>query len=571
MEKQKEKKPNGFKNFFKSLGNNFKLLNPLVMMQLKDKVDFSYLKSRKKTIFKTVFSVATFVLITALIYLLFNIVVGLGLFSFLQVLNFRVYLVLMTILFGLSFLSCLVNVTKTLYFAKDNPVLLTLPVTNGMIFSSKLIVCFVYELLKNVTYILPFFIAYGLVMKLPVWFYLWAILSLIFFTIIIVAVCGLLSIPAMLVAILFKKNRVLEIITVIAVIVGGSYLVIKTISMIPENIDLVRDWGKIYWEIQDFLINFENNTIIINYMLQLFTGMSYGSYIFTPFSTRNLLTFVNCFATIVGCLVFVYLLSKPLFLKMASNPFEYRKKVIKHFGKNRKMRPFSSAVVRNSQIIFRTSNLIYSVLATAVILPIAIFLQNKIIAAMDTRILGNYMGIAFNILIILLMTLSSNVAIASTFSKEGNSAYLNKVNPVKYVVPLTGKIVLNAIICVASIIASVVMITIFAKLTVMQTILLALALIMLYLAHLLWSAEIDIMNPQNRLYQTTGDVHKNPNENKSTIIAFILSAVFAFVCFLLMRENVNVVYLKMFFISLILLGVRTYLYLTKIKLYYKEK
>ncbi|MCR5553301.1 MAG: hypothetical protein K6F08_00940, partial [bacterium] len=279
MEKQKEKKPNKFKSFFKSLGNNFKLLNPLVMMQLKDKVDFSYLKSRKKTIFKTVFSVATFVLITALIYLLFNIVVGLGLFSFLQILNFRVYLVLMTILFGLSFLSCLVNVTKTLYFSKDNPVLLTLPVTNGMIFSSKLIVCFVYELLKNVSYVLPFFIAYGLVMKLSVWFYLWAILSLIFFTIIVVAVCGLLSIPAMLVAILFKKNRVLEIITLVAVVVGGSYLVVKSISMIPENIDLVRDWGKTYWKIQDFLIGFENNTTVINHMLQMFTGMSYGSYI----------------------------------------------------------------------------------------------------------------------------------------------------------------------------------------------------------------------------------------------------------------------------------------------------
>ena len=168
---------------------------------------------------------------------------------------------------------------------------------------------------------------------------------MIFFTVIVVSICGLLSIPAMLIAILFKKNRVLEIITVIAVIVGGSYLVITAINMIPENIDLVRDWGKTYWSIQDFLIGFENNTIVISHILQMFTGMSYGSYIFTPFSTRNFLTFVNCFATVVGCLVFVYLLSKPLFLKMASNPFEYRKKIIKHYGKNRKMNPFASSVM----------------------------------------------------------------------------------------------------------------------------------------------------------------------------------------------------------------------------------
>ena len=47
-----------------------KALRPLVMMQLKDKMDLSYLKSTKQTIAKVVLSVLAFVLITAVIFLL---------------------------------------------------------------------------------------------------------------------------------------------------------------------------------------------------------------------------------------------------------------------------------------------------------------------------------------------------------------------------------------------------------------------------------------------------------------------------------------------------------------------
>ena len=98
----------------KLASSNFGGLKPLVMLQLKDKIDFSFLKSKKKTLFKTIYSILFFVGLTALIYLMFSLVVQFGLFSFLQTLNFRAYLVLMTILFILSFFSCLVNVTRTL-------------------------------------------------------------------------------------------------------------------------------------------------------------------------------------------------------------------------------------------------------------------------------------------------------------------------------------------------------------------------------------------------------------------------------------------------------------------------
>ena len=79
------------------------------------------------------------------------------------------------------------------------------------------------------------------------------------------------------------------------------------------------------------------------------------------------------------------------------------------------------------------------------------------------------------------------------------------------------------------------------------------------------------MNPQNRIYQTSGKQQKNPNESKSTLIAFLVSGIVTFVAYFLMDENIEIVFQKLFFLGIIFFAIRFYLYLEKIKLYYKEK
>ena len=100
------------KNIFARIFQYFKTLSPLVLMQLKDKLDLSFLKSKKKTLFKIIYSILLFVGLTAIIWFIFNLIVNLSLFSLLKILNFRAFLVLMTVLMIFSFLSRLTNITK---------------------------------------------------------------------------------------------------------------------------------------------------------------------------------------------------------------------------------------------------------------------------------------------------------------------------------------------------------------------------------------------------------------------------------------------------------------------------
>lgn len=549
----------------------FGRLRALVMMQLKDKIDFSFLKNKKQTLFKIVWTVLGFAAAVAAIYLVFALVVKFGLFSFLQTFNFRAFLVIMTVVIILSMLSCLVNVTTSLYFARDNQILLTQPVKSSTIFTSKIIVCYIYELLKNFAFVWPFLLAYGLTMALPVTYFLWSVVAVIILTTLVVVLCGLLSIPAMGVVILSKRYRALQIGVVVVLLAGLIIGVVAAINAIPADIDLVRDWGKIFWGMQDFLTSFASNFVIFDYLLQFLTGMQYNSFVFDLGTTANLITFGVIVGVILLSAGLIYVLSKPLFLKMASDPVEYRKRTRIARTRSHRRPPFVAAVAQDTLRTVRTPSVLYGILAAAIIAPIAILLQNRIFAAMDTQLSGQYMVLAFNVLIVLLILLSTNNSLASAYSREGAAAYQNKIYPVPYRIPLSGKLILNMLLCLVSIVVSVVVMNIFLPMGLGNAIMLALGMSAVYLAHLLWSAELDIMHPQYRQYQTTGKSHRNPNEIKSTVWCFALSGLFALILYLLICENFALVFPKILCLGIALLGLRLYLYLTRIKLYYKEK
>jgi Ca2+/Na+ antiporter len=92
-----------------------------------------------------------------------------------------------------------------------------------------------------------------------------------------------------------------------------------------------------------------------------------------------------------------------------------------------------------------------------------------------------------------------------------------------------------------------------------------------FLAHLFWSAEMDLMNPQYEQYATFSEQSNNPNENKSALLTFVLAFAFAIVIFLLMNEGITKIWIKATVASVALVAFKIFTYFLKIKVYYKEK
>ena len=86
-----------------------------------------------------------------------------------------------------------------------------------------------------------------------------------------------------------------------------------------------------------------------------------------------------------------------------------------------------------------------------------------------------------------------------------------------------------------------------------------------------YSAELDLMNPQNQLYASVGSTVSNPNETKSTVSAFLISFLTAGAIFFLLLEAEGYVYLKLIAVAFVVLIYRVWAFFSMLKLYYKEK
>ena len=541
----------------------------LVLLQLKDKLDWSFLKSTKQTIFKIVFDILKFVIITSVIYLGFYFLSYLRLLSLLPGIPLEVMTVIFTVLFLLSIIVCTNSLKKSLYLSKDNFMLLTLPVSKSKLFMSKLAVYLIYEFFRNIYYFLPVMVAYLLVNNAAIYFYLWLIIAVILYTVLVVSISSLLSIPFLYISKIIKSQRWLDLSIVVLSIALIVFLLIKLILAIPDNFDLMGTWGTTFWEIQDFLKAFNETFAVFKYLLIGLVCDKYGviSLLFTGNQLISLLVIIVATALI---LLVTYYLVRPLFFRMASSGFEFKKKQNTRKFNNIKLSPMISSVKKELLLNYRTSEKFYNIVFVSLGLPLSILLLNKIYGAMDTRLAGTYMSIAFNILLILLISLSSSTIIARSFSEEGNIAYLNKTNPQPYLKSLTSKLIINAIVYSLSLLVTVIIFGSFVKFSVVNTIIVYLLCECLYLGHLFYSAELDIMNPQNLEYATTGTHSNNKNEAKSSLSAIVISALFTFLTYFFISENAGVVWVKLFFVALVYLILRIYLYTSKVKIYYKE-
>ena len=203
----KKLKKGGFRE---SVSENLSALKTLVSMQLKEKMDFGYTRSLRSLIFKIAWLVIEFVAITAIIAVVFFAIKLLGLFSLVHDIPVSVISLLFFIMLALSLITDTIGLVKSLYFSKDNTVLLTFPAKSSIVFLSKLATYYVYEFRKSFMFTIPMFIAYGIVKGYAFYYYPWLIIMFALISIIPVLLAALLSIPAMfgiLAAVIWYSRR----------------------------------------------------------------------------------------------------------------------------------------------------------------------------------------------------------------------------------------------------------------------------------------------------------------------------------------------------------------------------
>ena len=547
----------------------------LVKMQLKEQLNFKRFELKNVNLFSvllsTVVAVLKFALITALCAAFFVMAKMVGLFSFAGIVPIPVVSIVFSVMLAASILSCTIGLTKSMYYSRDNAILLTLPCLPIQVYLSKLIIFFIFEIKRNFSFVIPFFLAYFITHSYAGYFYLWLFVCVLFLSLFTVAVGSLLSIPAMWLTNLFRQRKALQITSLVAIVAFATASLFGAISLIPENIDLVATWGTTYWQIQDVLNNYASRFVLPFGITQMITGEA-GSIVPRLAFGSTAFRFSILFGVTAVALALGLLIVRPLFYKMASKPFEYAKHRVRA-KKNRALpRPLSAIWIEVLSAIKGTSRLFANV-GIFIATPMLIYLLNKIFLAMNTRAMGNYMIVAFNALIFLLVALNSNCYVASVYSRDGRSAYLIKTQPARYWPLLLAKLFPNVFFMLLAIIATLIVLLITATFSIGAIWLFTLGVLLTYLSHLLFCAEQDLMNPQIELYATVGGSESNVNETRATLSAFLLAFGIAGILFLLLLESAGAtaVFVKFVVIAAAVLFYRLNMFFSKIKLYYKEK
>ena len=549
-------------------------LKALVLMQLKDKLDFGFVKTKKTLIRKIVFTLLKFLIVVAACYVV-NLLLTLFIFNASDEPKIMVFV--LALLLVISLISCTIGLVRALYFADDNKVLITFPVSANVIFISKIIVFYIYELIREYMLIVPILLGFGLfnISRFTFWFMPWSLIVMLFVPCIVVLAAALISIPSLFVARFANRYPVVKLVLFFMLVGAATWAIVEVVGIIPENLDFTKIVPPLRRLLVDFFDRIGRYLPPIEALVGLLIGEQNKSLTYNVFTARTALYFGILLFSAAALFAITYFVSRPIFFKMMSKSFEFEKKSVDKARLNKKHGKLYAFTLKEFRLCILNTEVSLSFLTVYMLVPVMIFVLNKLYSAINTRLAGQVMTYAFTLLIMLLPMLASNGMIAKLFSKEGRAAYMKKTEPVNILEPIFAKLSFFLILSVPSIIASVAVFGSFVsqRFHWYDLVFLGGTIIFVQWAHILYSALTDIMNPQNEQYATVGESAQNPNENKATITAFALSAFFAFFGYVLFNENpaITGATVKLFLIAAVMLGVMTLIFVKSIKAYYYEK
>ena len=515
---------------------NSNIFGALTTVQVRDKIDFSWTKSIKTVIQKIVFFILKFAGIAGI---MFGILFILGFLIGMKAEMINFYFLFLVLFVTLNLFSVTFGLMKSLYYAEDNKVLVTYPVSSTKLFISKILVYLIFELKKSFDMLVPVslgFFIFALTQHVMVLANLfWAILPLLLLVILTVLVGALLSIPCLFIYKLISKNMYVTIALLGGVVAGVVIGLVLLINVIPANkgdISLVNQLALIRNGISNFIANTAKSLPPYKFIYRTIVGET-SDFIITSKTVINLLIMVGA---AVALFIIVILLIKPFYFVMMTRTFEFDKKTTIYEKRNVVKRPRIAIVGKELKLVFRDFEISGSYLAVYILTPILLFLIDKVFLAMDIDYKGRMIGIAINIGLTLLPLLASSTVVATVYSREGRAAYIKKTKPLKPYFMLTAKVLFNLVLCLPSIIFCGVVFKHFSGLNAICVICFVLGVIGFEFGHIFFSASLDIMNPQNELYATEGSVMNNTNELKSTIVAFFIALLVSVISYFLLRE-----------------------------------
>lgn len=552
------------------LSFSFSKMMILVRMLLQDKLKISFKANKKRAIIKIVSLVIIFAVLCAISFAFYEICILLNIFSVLKYVPLTVPSFLMAILFVLNIVSAIFGLTKTLYYSEDNKIMVTYPCSGSTIYFARLITYFVNEYIKNFTIQIPLLIGFMVVMGAPIYTYVGLFIAFIFISAFEVLLAALISIPMYYITLFLKRHNLVRTLVVIVLYLAALAFVVWLVLLIPDELDIFTNWGPYWNAMMSFLNGYKTYASPLYYLTMMAVGYLNG-FSYKAFCLEGLYTFL----VVIGAIAILFIVSifviNPIYFKLSTSSFEFETKVSKVRQMNIKHGYIYTQLKKEILLFGEEGSTILSFLGSFVLLPLIIMLINKIFGGMNTNSLGNILVQIVNLLVMMLIALNANTAIASAFSKEGNAFFMDRTYPKRSYYLLLSKMICPMVIGTISLLLSGYIYYNFYgashNMTYAYGLLLSIGVIFFYIGHMLYSAGLDFTNLSSN-FINDGSTPKSVKS--STLLGFVLAILMVVLFYFFLTEETIWAYAKVILFGFIYLGVNIVLFIYKAKLLFKE-
>ncbi|MBU1145173.1 MAG: hypothetical protein KJ971_04890 [Firmicutes bacterium] len=483
----------------------------LTKMQLSNKINFKFIHN-KRFIAKVALSLLMIIIVTIVMALALYVIKGI------LYIPVNVYFVIFILFFTqvLSIIATTNGLIVDLYISKDNQILLSFPVKNDEVFVSKLMVFYVHEFVKNLFFLIPLLIGFGFINNMQWYYYLNIIPMVLIMPMISVLISALLSLPITYLKNFFSNRNILLLVMVFALVFLIFYFVTTLVSSIPTPIRIVPLYNRFISVIAIFMQSSARYSTIYGLIGKLLFGINVA------------VNYLIVFGTAFVLLLLVFLVSRPLYFRLTSKSLESASNQV-HVSKyipNKSI--FRTFVKKEWLITSRSINELLSNYAMLLLFPFVLYVLNYIYMGIPRISLGNSLVIVFDLMISLFIITSSNTASASAITLEGYEFVLLKTSPSNTHQVAWAKIMFNLLFSSCMIILSFIMFRISLQNFPASSLWpMMIVILIINSSHIIWSLQIDVLNPKLSEYAATGSLSNNQNVSKSVTIGFVLSLIIA--------------------------------------------
>ena len=456
------------------------------------------------------------------------------------------------------------GLSSSLYKNEQNKILITFPVNGPMIYLSKLTAYYLRSLLKNVLIMFPIFIAYGKYFQVFSHYgFLYVFKSLlisIMLPLFMVLLGAFLTTPVTFIGSLFKRSTIASFIlafSIVGVIIYFIHAFITNLQGADGMINHVEFYNRINIMIKEKLPKFNYPSLFIK---------NFYRFLFAYRASDSFLNLGYLAIYFLGLLVFGIILSMFVYIKLSSYIFEEttkRKYKPTRFSKKIHSK-YITYLVKELKIVFRSSETAISTIMYLAILPISHFFLSYLFKSFNLSGRGIRLTTTVMLLIGLLIVTTSNHLSASIITREGDEFYLTKVIPTDIKKLIAAKLTINFGLVFFTILFDLVMLLFIKQMPTMTIIKLTGILLIVAFVHIVWSAEIDILNPEHKMYGELKTLDYSKNIQTSMAIGITLSLLL--VLSYMSRLGIMLTY----GIGLTLLCYRLVLINKKLDFYYKD-